>query len=90
MLNVIVTSLYRDRLAIPDANCKQKMMSLGGKASWPKMTLSEGKLTALAYRSNQKVNKKEIITYLSKKINERRGAECRADPKATYFATVVA
>ena len=44
------------------------MTSFRGQASWAKMMSPGGKLTALAYHPNRKVNKAEELTYLSPNI----------------------
>jgi hypothetical protein len=43
------------------------MMSFRGLAGWAKMTSLGGKLSALVYHPNIKVNKKEELTHLSNK-----------------------
>jgi hypothetical protein len=47
---------------------KTKTTSFRGQASWSKMMSPGGKLTALAYHPNRKVNKAEELTYLSTNI----------------------
>jgi hypothetical protein len=50
------------------SQCKQKVMSFRGQASWAKMTSLWGQANSTGMPPDQKVNKAEELTYLSANI----------------------
>jgi hypothetical protein len=80
--NLLVFVAIFVKLKVSYSWCNQKMTSFRGQASWAKMTLPVGKLTALACHLTKRINKAEEVTYIFTNIGLWR-------PVTSYLALVL-